>query len=55
MLLDAPFYAELAEGPEGARAYWIGTQDNLRVRIAHYPGPDDAQGTVLMFPGRTEY
>ncbi|MCA0850981.1 alpha/beta fold hydrolase [Salipiger thiooxidans] len=55
MLLDAPFYAELAEGPEGARAYWIGTQDNLRVRVAHYPGPEDAQGTVLMFPGRTEY
>lgn len=51
----APFHADLAEGPEGARAFWLRTEDELTVRIAHYPGPAAAMGTVLMFPGRTEY
>ena len=55
MMLDAPFHADLAEAPAGARAYWRKTEDNLRVRVAHYPGPEDARGTVLLFPGRTEY
>ncbi|KAB2541942.1 hydrolase [Salipiger aestuarii] len=55
MMLDAPFHGALAEGPEGARAFWLETADNLRVRVAHYPGPADAAGTVLLFPGRTEY
>ena len=55
MMIEAPFHAELAEGPAGARAFWISSTDNLRLRVAHYPGPADATGTVLMFPGRTEY
>ncbi|MCD1619915.1 alpha/beta fold hydrolase [Salipiger marinus] len=55
MLLAAPFHAELAEGPEGACAFWIKAEDNLRLRIAQYPGPVEATGTVLLFPGRTEY
>lgn len=55
MMLDAPFHAELAEGPAGARAYWQKTEDDLRIRLAHYPGPESARGTVLLFPGRTEY
>ena len=32
MMLDAPFHAELAEGPAGARAYWQKTEDDLRIR-----------------------
>ncbi|EPX76236.1 alpha/beta fold hydrolase [Salipiger mucosus] len=55
MLSAAPFHAELADGPEGARAFWATTPDGLRLRVAHYPGPEDAIGTVLLFPGRTEY
>ncbi|GGG65810.1 hydrolase [Salipiger pallidus] len=55
MLPDAPFHAELAEGPEGARGFWLTTDDSLRIRVAHYPGPETARGTVLFFPGRTEY
>ncbi|MGR3376962.1 alpha/beta fold hydrolase [Salipiger abyssi] len=58
MMQDAPFHAELADGPVGARAYWMQTEDGLRIRVAHYPGPQEApeaKGTVLMFPGRTEY
>lgn len=55
MLSEAPFHAQLAEGPEGARAFWVRARDGLRLRVAHYPGPADATGTVLLFPGRTEY
>ncbi|MCR8546391.1 alpha/beta hydrolase [Salipiger sp. P9] len=55
MMQTAPFYPDLAEGPEDARAFWLRTEDGLRVRVAHYPGPAEASGTVLMFPGRTEY
>ncbi|SMX43758.1 Phospholipase YtpA [Maliponia aquimaris] len=50
----APFHADLAEGPADSRAWWMETSDGLRVRIAHY-GSDGDRGTVLMFPGRTEY
>lgn len=52
--VPAPFHADLAEGPAQARAWWMTTSDGLRVRIAHY-GSQGAQGTVLLFPGRTEY
>ncbi|WP_121631580.1 alpha/beta fold hydrolase [Tropicibacter alexandrii] len=50
----APFHVDLSEGPADARAYWARTSDGLRVRVAHYPSTG-ARGTVLMFPGRTEY
>ncbi|MFZ7090062.1 alpha/beta fold hydrolase [Primorskyibacter sp. 2E233] len=55
MLTSAPFHADLAEGPAHSRAYWITASDGLRLRIAHYPAGEGAQGTVLLFPGRTEY
>ena len=51
---DAPFRADLAEGPEGARAVWRTTTDGVRLRIAWWP-VDDCRGTVLLFPGRTEH
>ncbi|CUH76218.1 alpha/beta fold hydrolase [Tropicibacter naphthalenivorans] len=50
----APFYSDLSEGPANARGWWATTSDGLRVRVAHYPS-DGARGTVLLFPGRTEY
>ena len=49
----APFFAEVAEAPAGTKAYWITTTDGLEIRIAAYTGGD--KGTVLLFPGRTEY
>ncbi len=51
---SAPFHADLAEGPAEARAWWVQADDGLRLRVAHYPA-DDTRGTVLLFPGRTEY
>ncbi|MCE0503768.1 alpha/beta hydrolase [Roseivivax sp. GX 12232] len=53
MAETAPFLAQEAEGPEGARALWVAAVDGTRLRIGHYPG--GAAGTVLLLPGRTEY
>lgn len=49
----APFFGDLAEGPEGGRAIWLTTDDDVRLRLAVWP--KGRRGTVLMFPGRTEY
>ena len=49
----APFHADLAEGPQGGAAHWLTAADGVRLRAAHYPA--GRAGTVLMFPGRTEY
>ncbi|GAB5448326.1 alpha/beta fold hydrolase [Gymnodinialimonas sp.] len=49
----APFFAEVAEGPSNVAATWVRAQDGTRLRMAVWP--NGAKGTVLMFPGRTEY
>ncbi|SEL15242.1 alpha/beta hydrolase [Roseivivax marinus] len=54
----APFLDALADAPEGSRAVWIDAADGVRLRMAHFPSGqtgDAARGTVLLFPGRTEY
>lgn len=57
MVDTAPLYHDVADGPAGGRGFWLRTQDGLRIRMGHWPqnpeGP--ARGTVLLFPGRTEY
>ena len=50
----APLFEEIADGPEGGAAHWLKTDDSLRIRVAHWPLAD-AKGTVLIFPGRTEF
>jgi len=50
----APLFEEIADGPDGGRAHWLTTSDGLRIRVGHWPMPD-AKGTVLIFPGRTEF
>ncbi|SFR55164.1 alpha/beta hydrolase [Litoreibacter janthinus] len=52
-LTPAPFHADVANGPDGGRAYWLTTSDGVRIRIGVWSGGD--KGTVLLFPGRTEY
>ncbi len=49
----APFYAEVADGPEDVRAVWATAEDGVRLRVGIWPG--GARGTVLLFAGRTEY
>ncbi len=50
----APYYADIAGGPDGGAAHWLTTSDGIRIRAAHWP-LTEAKGTVLIFPGRTEY
>lgn len=49
----APFYADVAEAPGGEACVWLDTSDGVRVRAACWRG--GSKGTVLLFPGRTEY
>lgn len=55
MLEPAPFYADVADAPAGGgQAYWVHAGDGVRLRVGAFP-QDGAAGTVLIFPGRTEY
>ena len=53
MLSRAPLHNDLARGPAGASGHWVQTQDGLRLRLGVWR--NGAKGTVLIFPGRTEY
>lgn len=50
----APLYTDIHPGPDPAAAYWMETSDGKQIRVGAWT-PDGARGTVLMFPGRTEY
>ena len=54
MLETAPFFTDIAPLPETGQAHWAETSDGKKLRVAHWP-LDGAKGTVLLFPGRTEY
>ncbi len=49
----APFYDDVANAPDGATCVWLTAADGVRIRAAHWRGGE--KGTVLLFPGRTEY
>jgi lysophospholipase len=53
-LPPAPLFTDVYPGPDTGVAHWVDTSDGKRVRIAHWP-VEGARGTVLLFPGRTEY
>jgi lysophospholipase len=48
----APFRGDLAEAPEGTRAIFLAA-GGMRIRVALTP--PGGRGSVLLFPGRTEY
>lgn len=50
----APLFTDVHPGPAGGKAYWLKTADGIRIRVGHWP-TENAIGTVLLFPGRTEY
>lgn len=54
-LSPAPFFEDVAGGPAGGVAHWLTTTDGKRIRVGHWLPQDEATGTVMMFPGRTEY
>ncbi len=49
----APLYHELAEAPADGRASWLEAADGVRLRVALWK--QGSRGTVLIFPGRTEF
>lgn len=52
---EANYYEEIAEGPKHARAYWIQTSDDVRLRIGTYHGEGKIHGTILLMLGRFGY
>lgn len=53
-LTNAPLFTDLSAGPNDGAAWWTETTDNVRIRVAAWER-NAARGTVLLFPGRTEY
>lgn len=53
-MTDAPYYAEICNGPANGYALWRKASDGVRLRIGLWP-LDGATKTVLIFTGRTEY
>lgn len=53
-LTDAPYYTDICQEDDTGTAFWSSTSDGTRVRIAVW-AKDAPKGTVLLFPGRTEY
>lgn len=52
---SAPLFEDVAGGPAGGVAHWLNTADGTRIRVAHWRPEGTANGTVMLFPGRTEY
>ncbi len=55
MLTPAPFFEDVAFGPPGGAAHWVTCRDGVRIRVGHLRPEGAARGTVLLFPGRTEF
>ncbi|MEM8654851.1 MAG: alpha/beta hydrolase [Pseudomonadota bacterium] len=53
-LSAAPLFTDVHPAPLTGAAHWATAEDGVRIRLGHWQ-PDGAKGTVLMFPGRTEY
>lgn len=53
MLSPAPYYSDVADGPEGA-GHFLTTSDGVRLRLVHWRNAA-AKASVIIFPGRTEY
>ncbi len=51
---SAPFFADIADGPDKGAAWWLTADDGVRIRVGAWSG-GATKGTVLLFPGRTEY
>lgn len=52
-MTQAPLFNDLAQGPDKGMAHWVTARDGVRLRMAIWP--EGEKGTVLLFPGRTEY
>ena len=53
-MTHAPYFDDVADGPDRWVTAWATTSDEVRIRLGFWP-KEGARGTVVMFPGRTEY
>ena len=53
MNASAPLFEDVADAPAGGRAVWLTASDGARIRAGLWA--EGEKGTVLLFPGRTEY
>ncbi|MEL6450781.1 MAG: alpha/beta hydrolase [Pseudomonadota bacterium] len=53
-LSAAPLFNDVGPVPVDGAAYWTHASDGVRLRLGVF-NPEGARGTVLLFPGRTEY
>jgi lysophospholipase len=51
----APLHADVADGPDDGIAHFLTTGDGLRIRTVAWGRSAATAGTVLLFPGRTEF
>lgn len=52
---QAPIFNDIAEAPETGEARWVFANDGVRLRVGYWKSELPENGTILMFPGRTEY
>ncbi len=52
---QAPLNNEVADSDEVGTAYWINTEDKVRVRVAVWNDERAINGTILFFTGRAEF
>lgn len=52
---QAKFYGDIADGPATGNAYWMTTEDNVRVRVGVYSTDAETKGTILLMLGRFGY
>lgn len=53
-MTPAPYNTLPGDPLPAARTFWLRADDDVRLRAAHWVA-DQAKGSVLIFPGRTEY
>lgn len=51
----APFFDDVADGPDDYAAWWVRADDGLRLRLCAWGRDAATRGSVLLLPGRTEY
>lgn len=51
----APFHADVADAPSEAEVFFLHCADGVQIRVGAFARAAGRNGTVLLFPGRTEY
>ncbi|PWE33735.1 alpha/beta hydrolase [Maritimibacter sp. 55A14] len=53
----APLFEDVADAPEGGTAWWLTADDGVRLRAAIWrdSAREAPNGTIIIFPGRTEF